>query len=122
MNRNLWQPFRSELLKLVHIARNAGKHFIMTCHEEKVYNAKGEVIGADLSIPSRLANYFGFQFTDIWRTKILQDSTGKWCYQLRFVNDGEASLKNSFGLTAPISVGDKQDVWPKLEPSIKARL
>jgi len=114
MDRNLWQPFRTAFLKQIALARNSGKHFIFTCHEEKTYNAKGEVIGATFSIPSRLTDYFGFQFTDVWRTKAIRGTDGKTKYVLRCQPDGEAPLKNSMGMPAEIDLD-----WAKIAPLLR---
>jgi hypothetical protein len=67
MRRQDWIPFRSELLKLIMAARTGGKTSIIICHEEIVLDDKGAVTKYNPALRSRISDYFGSFFTDMWR-------------------------------------------------------
>lgn len=122
MSLDLWKPWRSALLKLVHRGRNAGKNFVLLIHEQPKYGIAprqgmpAPQIGVNMSMPSKLQEQFGFTFTDVWRA--VKSGKGRDVrYGLRFVTDGEANLKNSFGLVDPMPMD-----WAKLAPCLKGRI
>ena len=128
MEMAFWKPWRAQMLRLIHDGRSAGKHFIWEIHEQPVYGPRpvgrnGQPsmeppprVGVEMSMPTRLSEVLGFTFTDVWRAvKLGQGASLR--YELRFVSDGEANLKNSLGLTTPISMD-----WGRLEPLLKGRL
>lgn len=128
MELAFWKPWRAQMLKLIHEGRSAGKHFIWEIHEQPVYGPRATgrdgrpsmepppKIGVEMSMPTRLSEVLGFTFTDVWRAVKL-GSGRSLRYELRFVSDGEANLKNSLGLVDPIPMD-----WTKLEPLLKGRL
>lgn len=122
MNLDMWKPWRSKMLSLVHKGRNAGKHFVLLIHEQPLYGiaprqgVPAPKIGVTMSMPSKLTEQFGFTFTDVWRaTK--SGRNDKISHELHFVSDGDCNLKNSFGLVAPLPTD-----WTKVQPLIKHRL
>lgn len=118
-----WKPWRAQMLRVIHQGRNAGKHFIWIVHEQPTYGIRTAKsydpppkIGVEMSLPTSLPDILGFTFTDVWRAvKLGQGASLR--YELRFVSDGEANLKNSLGLTTPIAMD-----WARLEPLLKGRL
>lgn len=73
MQRQDWIPFRVELLKVLLVLRGVTKTTIMSCHEEiltEEIKSVGTVIkGYRPSVDSKLKDYFGGFFTDVWRCK-----------------------------------------------------
>jgi hypothetical protein len=123
MEISMWQPWRSAFIKLVHRGRNAGKNFILIVHEEPVYAPRPPKsveappkVGVAMSLATKLREQFGFAFTDVWRAVKLGKG-GSLKYELRFISDGEASLKNSLGLTEPMEMK-----WENLAPHLKGRI
>lgn len=123
MEINAWQPWRSAMIKFIHAARSAGKHFIMTIHEKPVYAPRQgksieppQKIGVDLSVPTRLSEELGFIFTDVWRA-VIEETRDGFEHKLHFISDGEIYLKNSFGLVEPLPME-----WADMAPVLKGRL
>lgn len=94
-----WIPFRSELAKLIMLSRSSSKTVILTAHEQKSTNKEGHVIKLDPAIRSRISDFFGSFFTDIYRcySTIIG---GKEKFYLQTFGDGISDLKNSLGAPA----------------------
>lgn len=122
MELDMWKPWRSAMLKLVHKGRNVGKHFVLLIHEQPLYGVAprqglpAPKIGVTMSMPSKLQEQFGFTFTDVWR--IVKSGRNEGLkFEMHFVSDGDCNLKNSFGLVQPLPAE-----WSKIQPLLKGRL
>lgn len=122
MDLDMWKPWRSAMLKLVHRGRNAGKHFVLLIHEQPLYGVAARQgqpapkIGVTMSMPSKLQEQFGFTFTDVWR--VVKIGRGaNITFELHTVSDGDTNLKNSMQLppTMPFD-------WARLAPLLKGRI
>ena len=70
MTQDLWIPFRQELLKFINRVRLAGKNYAMTCHEEWESNREGVIVKRKVSVDSKISQYFGGWFTNVWRCTV----------------------------------------------------
>lgn len=62
-----WVMFRAEMIRVIMKCRTANKTFIMICHEEPQLNLKGDTIRLVPSFRSKVSNFFGGFFTDMYR-------------------------------------------------------
>jgi hypothetical protein len=90
-----WIPFRAELIKLIMLARSR-KTCIMTCHEACVVDDKGALVKYAVSVSSKITDYFGSFFTDVWRCTASLPVGGKpQPFQLHTQPTSRSDLKNS---------------------------
>lgn len=70
MSQDLWIPFRQQLILFINTVRLAGKNYVMTCHEEVDADRDGKILRRKVSIDSKIKDFFGGWFTDVWRCTI----------------------------------------------------
>lgn len=102
-----WVTFRAELIRLIMKCRAATKTFVMLCHEEPQIDDKGNVIRYVPSFRSKVSNFFGGFFTDMWRCTAVPCSVDKlhpdgvkFC--LNTLPTSRSELKNSLVMPAVI--------------------
>lgn len=61
-----WIPFRSKMKTLTMNMRRHGKINIVCCHQENKYKDQ-QIVHYDVTMSSKLADHFGWIFTDIFR-------------------------------------------------------
>ena len=103
MRRQDWIPFRNALLQVILKLRGITKTTIMACHEEIITeDIKGvtTIRGYRPSVDSKLKDYFGGFFTDIWRCTNPGVIGGKQApFKIQTVKDGlSPDLKSSCGM------------------------
>lgn len=103
MRRQDWIPFRKEILKVVMTIKSCTKTTILSCHEEyQMKDSKGQAVLERIcpAMDSKLKDFFGGFFTDIWR--IVRDPPvgGKeQAPRIQTVKDGlSPDLKSSCGM------------------------
>jgi hypothetical protein len=112
MDISLWIPFRQTLLKFIMTCRSTNKNLVMLCHEETQYkqdpsskNALSQVIDKRTpAVSSKLTDYFGAFFTDMWRCESRPGPGGKPTYWVQVSKKPYDDLKNSFGEFTDVDV------------------
>lgn len=119
MQRQDWIPFRRYLFKIIMHLRDVTKTTIMTCHEEILMkdSRNGPIVHKyQTAVSSKVRDYFGGFFTDIWRC-IPQPSVGgkPSKFQIQVESDSLSDLKNSVGFPK-----SRMDVdWKELNKYLK---
>ena len=106
-----WRPFRRDLHDYILSSRSRGKTFVMLGHEEILTDRQGGVLGYRPSVSTKIADYFGYYFTDIWRCQITLDAGNKLRARVRTHPNALCNLKNSLLLPTEIDA-----TWVALEP------
>jgi len=111
-----WIPFRNKLNELALRMKQTGKINIVCCHEEVVKDNAGNLIKYDITLSSRLSDYFGWVFSDVWYLEGPRVLGGKfqppqlYCQPMQYRSD----LKNSFGMPPQIPA-----VWSEVNKYLK---
>ena len=111
-----WNPFRNLMVKFVMAARQAGKPFIMTCHETMETNDDGAVIAYRPLISGQLRHNLAGLFTDCWRCETSNDAKGSK-YSVRFQPRSLMQIGNSLQISkATMDVTNRKhsDIWKEL--------
>jgi hypothetical protein len=95
-----WRLFRQYLVGTINSLRNSGKNIIMICHEEIVTDKQGNVDAYIPAISTKVRDYFGGFFTDMWRSEVRPAAGGKEKQILRTVSTTRSELKNAWSLPA----------------------
>lgn len=95
MTQDMWIPFRQHLLKFINTVRAAGKHYIMTCHEEIDIDRDGTVKRRKVSVDSKIKDYFGGWFTDVWRCEARPGPRGTTEFKITTAPTTADDLKRS---------------------------
>jgi len=90
-----WRPFRKDLHEFIMRARSCGKTLLVCCHEEIVFDKKGAVEKYRPSVSTKISDYFGYYFTDIWRCTIIDAGAGKLRAVVTTHPTAVSDLKNS---------------------------
>jgi hypothetical protein len=90
-----WRPFRKDLHEYIMRARSCGKTFLMLCHEEILFDKKGQVEKYRPSVSTKISDYFGYYFTDIWRCTLVDGGAGKLKAVVTTHPTAVSDLKNS---------------------------
>ncbi len=110
MDISLWIPFRRELMKFIMTCRGSGKVFVMLCHEELIYKSDPKnimqqiLIRREPAVSSKLGDYFGAFFTDMWRCDARVGANNSVNYWVQVTRTGVDDLKNSYGEKGEIDV------------------
>jgi hypothetical protein len=97
-----WRLFRQYLVGTINIVRNSGKNSIFLCHEEIVTDKQGSVDAYVPAVSTKIRDYFGGFFTDIWRSEVRPGAMGKEKQILRTVSTTRSELKNAWSLPSEI--------------------
>jgi len=95
MRQQDWIPFRSAMVGLIMQIRTTGKTSIVSCHEKTETDEKGNVEAFKPAFRSKIGDFFGGFFTDMWRCQAKPGVAGKtsfWVYPQR---TSRSDLKNS---------------------------
>lgn len=103
MRRQDWIPFRTELMKLIMMVRTANKTSIIICHEEIILDKDGKIERYQPALRSRISDYFGSFFTDMWRASSAPGPGGVAKFSLTTGATSRSELKNSIGLPAEMT-------------------
>jgi len=118
MQRQDWIPFRRYILKFLVTLRAVDKTTIMSCHEEIVMkDLKGvaTIMKYRPALSSKLTDYLGGFFTDIWRCQSVLPLAGKpRPYRIQVMGDGLSDLKNSVGFPKEYMNVTREELGPYL--------
>jgi hypothetical protein len=110
MDISLWIPFRKNLMEFIMWLRGSGKDLVMICHEELVYKADAKnimqqtLVKRSPAVSSRLTDYFGGFFTDMWRCDSSPGPNNTMKYFVQITRTAVDDLKNSYGERGEIDV------------------
>jgi len=119
MMRQDWIPFRRYMLKVLMHLRTVAKTTIVSCHEDILMmdSKSGPVVTKYRpSLSSKIRDYFGGLFTDIWRCTASQPVGGRpQPFKIQVVSSGLSDCKNSVGFPN----ADMNATWEELNKYLK---
>lgn len=98
LSQNDYGPFRRELLGYLEILRSQPKPVIVTAHENIERNREGNVLKFSVVITTRVRDYIGAYFSDVWRCFKVAAPNGKEDFKVRTTSDGYSDLKCTLDL------------------------
>lgn len=110
---NQFKLFIDLLYRFIMAVRASGKNVLVACHEQIEYGPKGEIKKYKPVLSTKLAQYFGYMFTDVWRMKIVDAGAGKQKAMMYLTPTATSELKNSLLLS-----GEMEATYANIEAGI----
>lgn len=110
-----WRLFRQILVNVFNAFRDSGKNCIILAHEEINTDKQGNVESYTPAVSTRIKDYLGGFFTDVWRSKVRPGAGGKYVHELFTLPTPVSDLKNSWSLPGVV----EDPTYAKLLPYIE---
>lgn len=110
-----WRPYVVDMMRLISTLRQSGKTTIMMCHETVTTERDGSIVRYAPALSTKIADYFGGFFTDMWRLTSRPGPGDTQVVTLRTNSTATSDLKNAYLMPAEI----KNPTWTEINKYLK---